>query len=57
MDKRNQNGNIRNNIDDYNNLTNYNSTYNMVGGNANTYVDNPSNRRLGRVGKGYGRKK
>ena len=53
MDNHNQNVNIN----DYNNLANYKSNCNMVGGNANIYVDNPSNRRLGRVGKVYGRKK
>ena len=56
MNKYNQNENIRNNINNYNNLANNNNNYNMVGGKSNIYVDNPSNRRLGRVGKGYGKK-
>ena len=58
-ENENQNINIRNDIDnDYNNLVDNNNiiNYNIVGGKANIYVDNPSNRRLGRVGKGYRKK-
>ena len=50
--------NIRNNVNDYyNNLPNNNINNNMTGGKETIYVDNASNRRLGRVGKVYTKKR